>query len=74
MEKITLSLELLLTLPLELDLWKAQNHYFHLTKSIYPDIVSQSALDPLAMQWVKTFDRLGDMLLVHVNAIQSKVV
>lgn len=74
MEKIALSLELLLTLPLDLDLWKAQNHYFILQKSIYHDIVAQSQKDTLAMQWVKTFERLGDMLLVYVNAFPSKVV
>ena len=73
MEKITLSLELLLTLSLELDLWKAQNHFFYLSKSIYPEIVAQSVVDTLAMQWVKTFECLGDMLLVHVNVTNAKV-
>lgn len=72
MEQITQSLEMLMTLSLDLELWEAQNHFFALNKSIYEDIVSQSELDPLAMQWVKTFRRLGELLMVYVKTPVTK--
>ena len=62
MEKIVVVLDLLGSLSLELDLWRAQNIYFVMTKSIYPEISSQAANDPLASNWVKSFERLGELL------------
>jgi alpha-amylase/alpha-mannosidase (GH57 family) len=67
MEKIVTSLELLSQLQLDLDLWKAQNIYFNMGRSIYADIVSQAATDNLARRWIVVFDRLGDILQVNVS-------
>ena len=68
MEKIATSLELLGQLQLELELWKAQNIYFVMSKSIYPDIALQSSNDALAKRWVTAFEYLGRILEVNITA------
>ena len=54
MEKIAAAFELLGQLNLDLDLWKAQNIYFAMSRRTYPG--------------VKLFERLGDILGVNTTA------
>jgi alpha-amylase/alpha-mannosidase (GH57 family) len=68
MENITTCLELLEQLNLDLDLWKAQNIYFAISRSIYQDIASQAANDKLASRWVTAYERLGEILQIKINA------
>ena len=69
MENIAQSLELLLQLQLDLELWKTQNIYFMMSRTIYPDIASQPVTDPLARRWVASFERLGNILQVNITAV-----
>lgn len=66
MEKIAFCLEILNQLHLELDLWKAQNIYFDLGRTVFKDIAGQASSDPLAARWVAAFSRLGGVLEIHV--------
>jgi len=66
MEKIIAILEFLAQLNLDLDLWKAQNIYFDMARSIYGDIMAQAASDELAGRWVKLFEHLGEILEVNI--------
>ena len=68
MEKIIAILELLGQLSLDLDLWKAQNTYFAMSRKIYPEIISQAATDDLAARWVKLFEHLGEILQFNISA------
>ena len=65
MTKITAILEIFAGLNLDLDLWEAQNVYFEMAHTVYPDIAGQSpAADPQP-HWVKIFEYLGDILQVR---------
>jgi len=68
LEKIISILELLITLNLDLETWKAQNIYFSMGSKVYPDINSQAEKDDLANRWVKLFEHLGDILQVNITA------
>lgn len=71
MENIAQSLELLLQLQLDLDLWKTQNIYFMMSRTIYPDIAGQSSTDALAQRWVTSFERLGNILQMNITAVAN---
>ena len=58
--------ELLGQLNLDLDLWKAQNIYFIMGRTIYPDIASQAGTDALARRWTVVFGLLGDIFQVNI--------
>ena len=68
MEKISVALELLGQLSLDLELWKAQNIYFDMAHSVYADIAGQASGDALARRWVAAFEHLGKILQVNITA------
>ena len=74
MDKLIIVLELLESLNLDLDLWRAQNIYYSMSKSIYTEILAQAGSDSLALNWVKSFERLGDLLLIKPLGSSSTVV
>jgi len=69
MERIAMALELLGQLQLEIDLWKTQNMYFVMGRTIYPEIAAQAAGDALAKRWAEAFAHLGEALKVNVTAL-----
>ncbi len=73
MESISSTLEILNSLNLELDLWKAQNIYFALGRSVYLDIAQHASANILANQWVKQFERLGNILDVDPLTVNKFV-
>ncbi|MBI3314356.1 MAG: DUF3536 domain-containing protein [Candidatus Omnitrophica bacterium] len=64
MTKITTILEIFGGLSMDLDLWEAQNVYFEMAHTVYPDIAGPGGADP-DLHWVKTFEYLGDILQVR---------
>ncbi|MDO8674708.1 MAG: DUF3536 domain-containing protein [Candidatus Omnitrophota bacterium] len=67
MTKITAILEIFTGLSLDLDLWEAQNVYFEMAHTVYPDIAGPAfggVADP-QLHWVKIFEYLGDILQVR---------
>lgn len=66
-DKITLSLELLEQLNLDLDLWKAENIYFVMKQTAYPKALALADSDLLVRNWVTAFERLGAVLQVNTT-------
>ncbi len=68
LEYVETVLEIMSSLPLNLDLWKAQNIYFSIGRQLYEDM-EQRANDKNenAMKWIKMFAVLGQHL--HVKAL-----
>jgi alpha-amylase/alpha-mannosidase (GH57 family) len=58
-------LQILSTLNLDLDLWKSQNIYFSLGRSVYAEVKARALEgDPWASEWVGYFERMGPFLKV----------
>lgn len=65
-DKIEGSLKLLTSLPLSLDLWKAQNIYFSIGKSIYKAMKERAERgDVISRKWIEGFRKLGYYLRVR---------
>ncbi|MFO0841796.1 MAG: malto-oligosyltrehalose synthase [Gemmataceae bacterium] len=61
-------------LPFELNLWKAQNVFFELAQTTYPDLAELSAAgNEPARLWVEKFLLLGEALHVEVEPIKKKL-
>jgi uncharacterized membrane protein YjfL (UPF0719 family) len=61
-------LRILRMLSLNLDLWKPQNLYFSMTKTIYPAMQEKIKNGNTAAEdWVAGFENLGRYLKVAVN-------
>jgi alpha-amylase/alpha-mannosidase (GH57 family) len=59
--------ELTETLPFDVNLWKTQNVFYELLKSVYPTVYERAEDgDDAARRWVDTFTRLGERLGVAV--------
>jgi len=67
LEKIVVILMELSSLNLTLDFWKAQNIYFAIGKSVYPEKKKQIEQDSLFQRWVAAFERLGQILEVKID-------
>lgn len=67
LESLETFLVILNQLGVALNLWKAQNLYFEISKSVYPDIKRRADRnEPAAKKWVKQFGSLGDQLKVKI--------
>ncbi len=74
MQMLLSGIELGRELPFELNLWKAQNVYFELVHSTYPDMAELSAAgNEPARVWVEKFLQLGELLHVEVEPIKKKL-
>ena len=61
-------LRILRTLSLDIDLWKTQNYYFAMSKSIYPIMNEKNKQgDESAHHWVAGFENLGRYLKVELS-------
>ncbi len=68
LELITRSLDALRGLRLELDIWRAQNAYFAMGRSLYAEWKQQEAQnDPTAVRWLELFQTLGKHLRVKIE-------
>jgi len=57
------------SLPFEVDLWKVQNIYYGMLKTVYPEYAQKAGQgDGTAREWVDLFNSLGDKLLVQRDA------
>lgn len=63
LEHITALLNVFKTLKFDINFWKAQNIFFSLKTTHYPEQKKKAdAKDPRAMRWVSCFEMLGDFL------------
>ncbi|MCK5573256.1 MAG: hypothetical protein KAJ12_10865, partial [Bacteroidetes bacterium] len=59
-------LTLLESLHLDLDVWRAQNEYFSMSRSIFPqERMKAGQGDPVAQDWVRVFSALGARLQIR---------
>lgn len=55
-------------LPLDMNLWKAQNIYFNVGQKMYSSMKGKAgAGDEFAKKWIKNFDALGSHLQVRIT-------
>ncbi len=68
LEELNHSFEVISTLDLDIDLWKAQNIFFKLGKTIYPEQAEKAKKNDLtAHQWIEFFSRLGEYVRVKIT-------
>jgi hypothetical protein len=65
--------QILKPLGLDIDLWKCQNIYFALSRTIYRDTKQKAARgNASAKEWLTSFEALGRLLGVNPAAVREK--
>jgi hypothetical protein len=54
------------TLPFDVNLWKSQNVFYDLLKTVYPAAAERAETEEVSARWVQIFDALGEQLSVAV--------
>ena len=68
MKKLEAAAGLARSLPFEVNVWRAQNSYYHLLQNTYPEWVQKmSQGDRIAEDWIKHFIGLGRNLSIKVD-------
>jgi alpha-amylase/alpha-mannosidase (GH57 family) len=68
LRRLNAAATLLQHVPFRTDLWKIQNAYYGLVKSLYPNMREKKGRgDPSAEAWVQGFEALGEKLAVKVT-------
>ncbi|MBE0425729.1 MAG: DUF3536 domain-containing protein [Nitrospirae bacterium] len=63
-------LELIKSLPIEINYWQSQNVYYKIVKASYRDFLFKSRQgDENAKIWVATFKYLGEMLFFNISSV-----
>jgi hypothetical protein len=63
-------LELLKTMPFEVNLWQAQNGYFRIAKTVYRDFLSKARSgDDAAGSWLEAFRSVGEALSFSLPSV-----
>jgi hypothetical protein len=58
-------LDVVRSLPFEVDLWKLQNTFYQLLQNVYPEIANGE--DEQSRRWARDFAALGEALGVNVE-------
>ncbi|MCI0455130.1 MAG: DUF3536 domain-containing protein [Candidatus Dadabacteria bacterium] len=68
LEALGTSLDLTRSLPFLVNLWKPQNAYYKMLKTVYPEILKQAERgDKSARVWISKFTSLGEILSIRVR-------
>ena len=68
LERLEAVVSLARFLPFEVSLWRAQNVYYEMLHTVYPEFQERAQQgDEGAQEWLRHFISLGDRLLVHVQ-------
>ena len=68
LQKLVATVELIPLLPFIVNLWKPQNYYYEMLKSVYPGFQNKAEKgDGDARAWVNLFILLGDKLSIRVQ-------
>jgi hypothetical protein len=68
LEKLHEALDMLPSLPFQVNLWRVQNICYDLLKSVYPEFKAKADQgDETARQWVEHFVPLSERLSVQVR-------
>jgi hypothetical protein len=68
LRKILLLLDLLKELPFAVNLWKVENLYYQMSRTVYPEL-ARTGIAPAG--WVEDFLALGSKLRIRVAAVPS---
>jgi alpha-amylase/alpha-mannosidase (GH57 family) len=73
LERFTSLIELARTMPFEVELWEAQNAYWHVLQTVMPEM--QASTSDAARAWMERFLALGELLRVGVDikAVQQPI-
>ncbi len=67
--RLTEVVDLVRSLPFEVNLWKAQNVYYEIMRRVYPEVLARS--DQEGQRWAREFvvlgERLGVTVIAHVT-------
>jgi hypothetical protein len=69
MKKLAAAAALARSLPFEVNIWRAQNHYYRLLQKIYPERLERAVMrgEPAAREWVERFATVGRNLGINVE-------
>jgi hypothetical protein len=68
LKELLAATEMLHLLPLPIDLWKVQNLYHEMLKSIYPEFQTRAQRgDEAAQEWLSQFASLGQQLSIRIG-------
>ena len=68
MKKLEAAAGIARALPFEVNVWRAQNNYYHVLQKNYPDRAAKASQgDPADREWIEHFVALGRNLAVHVD-------
>lgn len=68
LERLLGMVQITRSMPFSIDLRKAQNDFYHVMQTTYPDMQRAAADgDPAAERWIEEFSALGDALAVQVG-------
>ncbi len=59
-------------MPFRHNLWKSQNIYYAMSKTVYPGVASRADEDKKAADWVKKFKSLGEKLNFNMGSILAE--
>jgi hypothetical protein len=65
LKRLTDLIELVRTLPFDVNLWKVQNVYYQLLQTVYP--VLRAGNEDEARAWTAQFEQLGELLSFAVE-------
>jgi alpha-amylase/alpha-mannosidase (GH57 family) len=68
LRKIRSLLDLIAELPFTVNLWKVENLYYELSRTVYPQLAAKSDVQP---EWNEEFLKLGNRLRIRVEAAPS---
>jgi len=68
LQRLDAAMDVVRSVPFGVDIWGAQNAYYHVMKSVYPQMKTQADRgEETAKEWVSRFVALGDKLKVRVG-------
>jgi len=68
LKELLAAAEILHQLPFPIDLWKVQNLYYEMLKSIYPEFQTRAQRgDEAAQEWLSQFASLGQQLSMRIS-------
>ena len=70
LKKLKVAIELLPSLPFEVNLWRVQNLYYEVLQKVYPKIREEASEgNKTANEWVEFFSDIGKRLSVYVDNV-----
>jgi hypothetical protein len=69
LDQVESLIDIALTLPFKENLWTAQNSYFKMARSVYPEVVKRAGHSEEASRWVEVFRPIGSKLHFNIESV-----